>query len=122
MTQSVVFIDHGNEKWHTRYIDEEEILNVSKVAQRWLKPIMFATAIRGSSLLPLHNALVAATLQCQSGTIRYLLTQLSGHDPTQALGMIMRHFVQGRILLDLSNNSFGYNTAWTVIAGDHNAH
>jgi len=113
---SVTYFD--NKVWENRFIQEDELIKTSQQAQRWLKPIMFAAAIREQQLLPLHNTLIIAEHKYKSGILADLLAESSGHDSMKVLGMVMRHFTEGRILLELSNATFGNNTPWKISTGE----
>ncbi|MBX7276748.1 hypothetical protein K2E96_18850 [Pseudomonas sp. ERGC3:05] len=110
---------YDNKTWAVRFINTEELSTLSKQALRWLKPIAYAAAIRDKKLTPLHNALIVEEAKCGGGTVQYLLDQLPLFDSSHVVGMLMRHFVEGRISFDLVSSSFGNNTIWKVAGGDN---
>lgn len=113
------FVLYDNKPWNARFISSEELSAVSKQALRWLKPIAYAAAIRDKKLTPLHNALIIEETKCGGGTVQYLLDQLPLYDPSHVVGMLVRHFVEGRVSFDIVNFSFGRNTLWKVAGGQN---
>jgi len=105
---------YDNKLWVTKYIDAEELLTVSRQALRWLKPIAYAAAIRNQKLTPLHNALIIEESKHSGGTVKSLIDQLPLYDSNHVVGMLMRHFIEGRVNLNLADASFGGNTHWTI--------
>jgi hypothetical protein len=105
---------YENKQWAARYFDAEELSTVSRQALRWLKPIAYAAAIRNQKLTPLHNALIIEESKRRGGTVKSLIDQLPLYDPNHVVGMLMRHFIEGRVNFDLADASFGGNTRWTI--------
>ncbi|AWY39147.1 hypothetical protein DKY63_04190 [Pseudomonas putida] len=105
---------YDNTQWVAKFIDVMELATVAKQALRWLKPIAYAAAIRDQELTTLHNALIMEEWKCSGGTVKYLIDQLSNFDQNHVIGMLMRHFIEGRLSFDLSDASFGGNTRWAI--------
>lgn len=102
-----------------RVFTDEILRPVVKVSLRWSKAIGFAAALRNYEH-PHHSvALLEYFRQQRNGNVGQVLREpdLCEDDPARTLGLIVRFGIRGQINLDLTSNSFGYNTPWRLSNG-----
>lgn len=97
--------------------NDQDLRPIARTALRWIKPLGFAAVIRGQELGPCRISLAAYFHEHQTGTIGTVISELSQHDPSTVMGMIVRMAAAGVISLDLTRGSFGLQTAWRASNG-----
>lgn len=97
-----------------RRFDDTQFRDVSVSALRWLKPLAFAEVIRGQEHIPCQSALASYFLKEKSGTVGQILSAMKGFEAPIVLGILIRIAIGGKILIDLSQRSFGLQTKWSA--------
>jgi len=99
-----------------RIFTDEDLQPHVKTSLRWLKPISFASALRDQEYARQTLMLLDYFNQQASGDIGRVLEepQVCEHASAIILGLIVRLAIKGHIRLDLSANSFGFGTRWTL--------
>lgn len=96
-------------------IGQERIAECAEIACRWLKPISFAAGIRGREMNACRNDLVALCNSMKSGTVSRICNELSGYEPSEIAGILVRVAIEGCITLNLESRPFGLQTQWSLI-------
>lgn len=79
---------------------------------RWLKPISFASAIKGQEHLQCRTVLVMHLKNLKSGNIRQILDLMTEYDPDVVIGLISRLAIEGILNVDLNKCTFGLLSPW----------
>lgn len=92
--------------------DDDDLKSKVKVSMRWLKPISFASAIKGQEHLQCRTVLVMHLKNLKSGNIRQILELMTEYDLNVVIGLISRLAIEGIINVDLNKCTFGLLSPW----------
>lgn len=104
-----------------RRISEEDLRRTARMAIRWMKPIAFASAIRGMELNACRQALVTYFAEKRSGEILQVLAEFDVFPAAMLLGMFARLSIEGVIDINLADRPFGNHTVWCSYERDQGA-
>lgn len=83
-----------------------------EISLRWKKAIAFAASIRNQEHTLCRVVLVNRIKNQHSGNIKNLLISLDEFEASIILGLLVRLAIENVISLDLTEESFGYQTKW----------
>jgi hypothetical protein len=98
---------------------EDELAPHAFIATRWLKAIAYAAAIREQEHAHVRTALAVTFHSRGQGTLRDVLADVEGFDPSVVMGMLVRAAILGIVELDLFDRPLCMHTSWRVRAKSH---